>query len=290
MGWRVSPGAQPLSHSTRPVTTDILPDKGTTTINTELAIRFAPVVTAHPGGPFLTGRTLDALTLYDEGGISIVWAPFEHIEPGARLVIVGITPGRQQAEIALGAFRSGLAAGSSHAEASQLAKSMGAFSGPMRDNLVAMLDRIGAARALAVESCAELFHPARRLAHLTSALRHPVFVAGANYNGSPDMLRTPALRRMVETHLAEEARALPGALWLPLGPKPAMALHHLAASGVLSRSRILDGLPHPSGANAERVAYFLGRKGRATLSAKTRAETLDTARERLTAQIASLAT
>ena len=43
-------------------------------------------------------------------------------------------------------------------------------------------------------------------------------------------------------------------------PKPAAALRHLAGLGILDPSHILDGLPHPSGANAERVAYFLGRK------------------------------
>jgi hypothetical protein len=102
------------------------------------------------------------------------------------------------------------------------------------------------------------------------------------------MLRTPVLRRMVETHLAAEAGILQRALWLPLGPKPTAALAHLAGLGIIDRDRILDGLPHPSGANAERVAHFLGRKPRAALSGKTRPEPLDEARERLTACIARL--
>lgn len=159
----------------------------------------------------------------------------------------------------------------------------------MRGNLVAILDRVGAQRALGVRTCAELFDPRQELAHLTSALRYPVFVGGANYNGAPDMLRTPVLRRIVETHLAEEARALPRVLWLPLGPKPAAALRHLAGTGIIDRDRILEGLPHPSGANGERVAYFLGRKARTALSDKTRPALIDVARERLAAQLARLA-
>ena len=255
----------------------------------DYASRFAPVVAAHRAGAFLAGNTLDALTLRAEGDLRIAWAPFDHVPATARLAVVGITPGRQQAENALRAFRESLAAGAAPAAASRIAKFAGAFSGPMRDNLVAMLDHIGAQRVLDVASCAALFDPARELVHLTSALRHPVFVAGENYNGAPDMLRTPALRAMVETCLAAEARALPNALWLPLGPKPTAALRHLVSLGVLDAPRVLDGLPHPSGANAERIAYFLGRKLRAALSPKTVPEPLDRAREALRAQLAHLA-
>ncbi|WP_159351043.1 hypothetical protein [Roseomonas harenae] len=254
--------------------------------NTNLVTRFAPAITAHRGGPFLAGDTRSALSLHDDGRLSVVWAPFDHIAAEARLVVVGITPGAQQAENAFQAFRAALQAGMSPAEASRQAKLTGAFSGPMREQLIAMLDHVGAHRLLGVESCAGLFAPGRGLVHLTSALRHPVFVDGANYNGTPDMLRTPALRRMVETHLAEEARALSHALWLPLGPKPAAALQHLARLGLLHPERILGGLPHPSGANRERVNFFLGRKARETLSAKTRPDVIDAARERLCAQIA----
>ncbi len=57
---------------------------------------------------------------------------------------------------------------------------------------------------------------------------------------------------------------------------------------MIRRDRILHGLPHPSGANAERVAYFLGRKDRSTLSAKTNGAQIDAAREALLAQMAQL--
>lgn len=258
------------------------------TIPPDLAARFAPVVATYHGDAFLSGDSLSALTLHAEGDLTVAWAPFDHVPPTARLAVVGITPGHQQAENALRAFRAALSAGLPPAEASRRAKLVGAFSGAMRSNLVAMLDHIGAHRVLGVTSCAEVFDPHRELVHLTSALRHPVFVGGKNYNGTPDMLRTPALRRMVETHLAAEARALPRALWLPLGPKPAAALRHLTARGILDPARILDGLPHPSGANGERVAYFLGRKPRGALSAKTAPEPIDAARDRLRAQLQRL--
>lgn len=58
--------------------------------------------------------------------------------------------------------------------------------------------------------------------------------------------------------------------------------------GALASDVVLDGLPHPSGANAERIAYFLGRKAREALSPKTSPAGLDAARDRLRAQVAAL--
>jgi len=139
-----------------------------------------------------------------------------------------------------------------------------------------------------VPSCASLFDEAHEQVHFTSALRYPVFVDGTNYNGNPDPLRTPLLREIIETFLMEEARALPHAVWLPLGPKPTATLQYLVALGLLPVDRVLEGMPHPSGANAERIAFFLGRKARSELSAKTRPDMIELARCRLLMQLSRL--
>jgi hypothetical protein len=102
------------------------------------------------------------------------------------------------------------------------------------------------------------------------------------------MLRTPLLREMIDAHLVEEARLLPQALWLPLGPKADAAVQHLAKLNLLDPARILSGLPHPSGANAERVAVFLGRKAPELASRKTNPQILLQAFKRLAGQIANL--
>ena len=52
---------------------------------------------------------------------------------------------------------------------------------------------------------------------------------------------------------------------------------------------MLTGLPHPSGANAQRSAFFLGRKERQALSPQVRPERLIAARTELKAKIAMLA-
>jgi hypothetical protein len=142
---------------------------------------------------------------------------------------------------------------------------------------------------LGVATCADLFDPVSERVHFTSALRYPVFVGGENYNGAPDMLTTPLLKSMIDTCLADEARRLSNAIWLPLGPQPARALAHLCDRGLLNREQILVGLLHPSGANAERIAYFTGRKAREALSSKTNADSLDTALKKLRLQVADFA-
>ncbi len=234
----------------------------------------------------LAGETL---TISREGHLTVHWAPFEHVAPNARLAIVGITPGRAQATNALLAFKKALQESKPHAAALRDAKLAASFSGPMRSNLVRMLDRISLPKLLAVPGAAALFDPMHERVHFTSALRYPVFVDGANYNGNPDPLRSLLLRGMVETCLAAEVRALPHAVWLPLGPKPTACLQHLVSLGVLAADRVLVGLPHPSGANAERIAFFLGLKPRLELSARTRPDQIEQDRDRLLAQVSRLA-
>ena len=238
-----------------------------------------------PAANLLESRTK---TIAQDGALRVAYAPFDHIARNARVVIVGITPGHVQATNALSAARDALERGESVPEALAEAKLTGSFSGPLRANLVAMLDAIGMAEHLGIQTTAEIFRPGSQDVHFTSALRYPVFVNGHNYNGTPDMLKTPLLRRMIETHLAEEARMLPDALWLPLGPRPEAALRHLASQGLLDRKRILSGLPHPSGANAERVAVFLGRKSPELASRQTNPAKLLSAFKALVTQIAAM--
>jgi hypothetical protein len=250
--------------------------------------RHASAVAAAAPGELKGGDLLQKFSLGRDGSLSVCYAPFDFVAPDARLVVVGITPGRTQAINALIAASAALKAGKDHTEASRLAKLTGSFSGPMRANLVSMLDHIGLASALRIATCANLFEAASERVHFTSALRYPVFVGDANYNGTPDMLKTPLLKSMIDICLADEARHLSNSVWLPLGPQPARALEYLCGRGLLDRRQVLQGLPHPSGANAERISYFIGRKSRDLLSAKTNPGTLDAALGTLRAQVQSI--
>src|SRR5260370_9870705 len=234
------------------------------------------------------GDLLLNLNLGCDGSLSVCYAPFVFVASDARLVVVGITPGRTQAIKALVAASAALQRGKDHTEASRLAKLTGSFSGPMRANLVSMLDHIGLASASGIATCANLFDPAYERVHFTSALRYPVFVGDANYNGTPDMLKTPLLKSMIDTCLADEAKRLSNAVWLPLGPHPARALEYLSDRGLLDRRQVLQGLPHHSGANAERIFYFIVRKSRDLLSSQTNPSALDAALRTLRAQVQTL--
>lgn len=254
-----------------------------------LSSKFANLLMTVAEADLAVDLTLDGrLLLSQSGELTVCYAPFDYIQRSARLVIVGITPGAQQARNALVEARRQLIAGSDHETALRAAKVFASFSGPMRANLVAMLDHVGLNRWLGVASIAEVWGARSDLVHFTSALRYPVYLKGENYSGSPSMTATPVLRELLVRCLGEEVEALPHAVWLSLGPKATEGIDWLVQQGLLPPTRVLMGLPHPSGANAERIAYFLGRKERALLSVKTAPENIDVARARLTAQIAAL--
>jgi hypothetical protein len=251
--------------------------------------RFAPAIIRVTDFEIRNDPTLAGhLTLDRETSITVNWAPFDHVNPSARIVLVGITPGRQQAVNALIEARRLLHLNASLPTVSEAAKNTASFSGAMRGNLVAQLDHIGIHRFVGIAGCAGLFGADAGLVHYTSALRYPVFVDGENYSGQPNMIRHRLLRDSMAKYLGEEAKALPNAVWIPLGPRPTEALLWLAEGGILDRNRILDGLQHPSGANAERIAYFLGRKPKSSLSVKTNAATIDAARDSLMRRLATL--
>ena len=96
------------------------------------------------------------------------------------------------------------------------------------------------------------------------------------------------MREWLETYTGSELAMLNDAVFVPLGSKVSAGLKHLATRGLIKADRILDGLPHPSGANAERISYFVGTKPAERLSAKTNPVTIDAARVMLCDKVAKL--
>ncbi|ALK96109.1 hypothetical protein AB595_08500 [Massilia sp. WF1] len=214
--------------------------------------------------------------LASAGRVSAHYIPFDHVNLRARVVVVGISPGFVQWKNAVREARRQLALGMPDHEVLRAAKYTGAFSGAIRPNLVALLDHIGLQHWLGIASCAGLFDTDAHLMHVTGALRQPVFVDGANYNGAnPNMLTTSLLQAQLLEYFGQEAAQLAHAVFVPLGPKVGLALSWLAQRGIIDEKRILHGLPHPSGANAERIAYFLGRKEMHSLSSRTNGARID---------------
>jgi hypothetical protein len=230
----------------------------------------------------LTSKMIPTKFLLDSSGdLTSHYIPFDYINTKAKVVLVGITPGFTQWKNAVGEAQKKILSGSSLDETLVAAKITGAFSGAMRPNLVALLDSIGVQNWLKISSCETLFGRHSELVQSTSILRHPIFVRGENYNGTPSMVKTPFLQRQILDHFSQEISQLKNPLFIPLGPKVSEGLAWLVKEGIIKEDRVLNGLPHPSGANAERIAYFLGRKHRDALSSKTNAEQLDAARKTL---------
>lgn len=233
------------------------------------------------------GRLPAELLIEEDGDLSVYYAPFDYINLKAKIVICGITPGFQQAILALDEASKQLRQGATPEAAKIAAKCTASFGGPMRSNLIRLLDYIGIAQKLNIDSSSDLFGSESNLVHYTSALRYPVFKSQKNYNGTPAMVSKPILRKQLENYLLPELKQINSStLIIPLGPKVEEALSFAVNAGSVNQEQVLGGLPHPSGANAERIAYFLGEKPANKLSSKTNSIKLDTAREQVLAKVA----
>lgn len=199
----------------------------------------------------------EAFRLERDGGLAVYYVPFERINPDARVVLIGITPGFTQMRIAYEVARDGLRDGLAHQEILERVDETASFAGSMRANLNRMLDDLGLPVMLGIDRSEQLFAEHSDLMHSTSALRNPVFVAGRNYTGSsPRIAATPLLRQEVLTTLGPELAQVPDAIVIPLGKAAQSALELLLADGVVAGERCCLGFPHPSGANGHRARLF----------------------------------
>ena len=193
---------------------------------TNLFSEFEPVIRALPVRERLERADLliPSLRLHQEDSLEMYYAPFGTVNASAAVVLLGITPGWRQMEIAYRVARRDAELGVSGEEICRRAKQDASFAGTMRTNLVRMLDELGAPPFLGIESTSELFGPATAFVHTASAIRYPVFVKGRNYTGHPDMLRNGFLRQCVESILGPELARVPNALIVPLGNAVSAAL------------------------------------------------------------------
>ena len=193
-----------------------------------------------------------------EGRVEVFYAPLHGYTRGARVIILGLTPGISQMVQAFREARQLLYEGwEGQALFGEIRRRM-AFLGTMRANLIAMLDEIGVARQLDLETTADLFAEASDQLHSTSLLRYPVLRDRRNYSGSPRVASSSLLREMARANLQPELDRLPDALVVPLGRAVETALVYL---GLDANRRVLRGFPHPSGGNGHRVAQFKSEHG-----------------------------
>lgn len=193
--------------------------------------------------------------------IRIYYAPFEYINPKAKIVLVGITPGPTQMLNANQAARLALQAGNSSADSIRIAKNAAAFSGePMRTNLIKQLNHWGFDQWLALSDSSDLFSSSKHLVQSTSLLRYPVFIDDDDYRGSPDMTKNPLLRRYLLENFVAEVDQLKDAIFVGLGPKVQKVLDRLVIEKVLKSDRVVGGMLHPSGNCTYRINYLIGSR------------------------------
>lgn len=202
-----------------------------------------------------------ALQLWtDDKSWSMYYCPFDRVNPAAKVVLVGITPGLQQSHLANREAQKALREGASHDEALRRACNIGSFGGDMRKYLVGMLDGIGLQTHLKISTTHTLFGVHDELLHSTSTLMYPVFYKGKNYTGGRKTERFAELRQLQESLLVRELELVPDALVVPLGENVNKILLAACDRGVIDRTRVLVGFPHPSGGNGYRVSYYNARK------------------------------
>ncbi|MEQ1545539.1 hypothetical protein [Methyloglobulus sp.] len=193
------------------------------------------------------------------GDINIYYAPFECINPDARVVLVGITPGPTQMINANNEARRTLQAGKSGMEAIRAAKNVGAFSGELlRRNLINQLNHWGFHDWLGIKDSSELFSTFRHMLHTTSLLRYPVFIKENDYRGTPDMIKNPLLRKYLFENFVIEVEALKNAVFVGLGPQVQKILERLIQERILESNRVIGGMLHPSGNCTYRINYLIG--------------------------------
>ena len=251
--------------------------------------RFAPVIRALTPTELQDGPSITAkLTLAVEGPLQMCYAPFDYTNRHARVVLVGITPGRSQMLAAVREARRQMDLGAPGDLVLREAKRAAAFGGPMRANLTATLDFLGVAQRLGASSAADLFGKSAELIQTTSVLRNPVLVDGRNYNGTPDPWRSPMLAQQIRQGFLQELEAMPSARIIALGAKVAAIIERLVRETLIDRDRVLGMIPHPSPENGERIKYFLGKKQKERLSNRVDPGSLDLARASIQERVAAL--
>jgi hypothetical protein len=193
--------------------------------------------------------------------ITIYYAPFEYVNPDAKVVIIGITPGMFQMKQSYTTVWNYKDTPISDEKLLHEVKKQSSFQGPMRKNLITMLDELQLHTYLHISSTSQLFDTHSHLVQTSSVIKYPVFYRGKNYNGStPNMIRTEILMSYILEGFVKELEMMNQPLLIPLGVNVSRLLEFLMENNHLKEHSILHGFPHPSGGNGHRHRQFAENK------------------------------
>lgn len=204
----------------------------------------------------------ESFLLEKEKDLTMYYAPHnEYIETRATVVLVGITPGFHQMKTALQSVAQHLSGNFSTKQLVKQAKIDASLSGPMRNNIVQMLDACDLPKQLQIKTSAELFTTKRSMLHTTSIIKYPVFYKGKNYTGhQPKIHQSPMLKRFAYEDFPKEIHALSNpTIIIPLGKVVDHVLTQIKHT-IHPKHLLIHGFPHPSGANGHRKKQFAANK------------------------------
>ncbi|MGL6173119.1 MAG: hypothetical protein ACRC1P_00710 [Cellulosilyticaceae bacterium] len=208
---------------------------------------------------------VEELLIGREKEIEIYYAPHnEYFNKKAKVFIIGITPGFQQMSMAIATARKALELTDNIGQIQYQCKVAARFSGSLRNNIISMLDDIKLNEALNLRSSEELFKEKDELLHTVSLIPYPVFVKRENYSGhAPKLIKNQFLMEYVRNNFIEEFRRLENSenvVLIPLGRAVEEVLCRLQDERIINNNQILEGFPHPSGANVNRLVQFKEHK------------------------------
>ncbi|AFL52461.1 hypothetical protein ABIE78_001657 [Sinorhizobium fredii] len=204
-------------------------------------------------------ETLMAATGSDE----IFYVPFEWTNPAAKLVVVGITPGPNQMELAYRTASSKIKVGLDDEGILKAAKIHGAFGSPtMRPNLVKMMNHFGFADLFGIDTVDDFWGKNADIFLGTSVVPHAAFRRGKPFAGSfEDIMKSLVFSKCFHSDFITSLKDIPDtARFVALGETPLSALAWCVRQGHLKDEQVLGAFAHPSTSGGSAVDAYLGIK------------------------------
>ncbi len=198
-----------------------------------------------------------------EKKLSCYYAPFDHVNQDAKIIIVGITPGRSQMNRSLNALTNSLNVGRPIDQALRNVKQHASLSGAMRSRIVDILNKLGYAKALDIDCTSSLWSENNHLVHFCSLLKYPVFIKNKDYCGQNALFNSVELTQLLHQEFVKDLVSInPNALLVPLREMVANIITDLRDNGLIrqqvkTHNNKVIAPPHPSGANAESISLLL---------------------------------
>lgn len=214
------------------------------------------------------GMGAQELSLGHQGRYDLQYIPFEHVNANARLVIVGITPGNNQLELAYSRAQQLLETGASVNEILIEIKKAGSFGGPaMKPNLLKLLRHFHFDKLLCIDDVTSLWAENAELLHSTSTVPHAAFKNGKMFAGTFDEIMASSLLKecFIDCFVPSAKAMNKDALFVGLGQCPQAALEWCVREGVLSRKQVLGSFCHPSTSGGSTVKFYLREVSRKDL-------------------------